>query len=101
MKLENPLSCCVQVLCVEVDSSSLASDTVKAKYEQAGYRSLCLVHDKHALYHLSYIPRLCCKQSTTVLAYSLPVHCLFTTFALSNRDETRESAELLCSSVVC
>jgi hypothetical protein len=43
-------------------------------------------------------------------AYSLPIHCLFTayspsnrkllsritTFALSNRDETRESADLLC-----
>jgi hypothetical protein len=96
--------------CVEVDdddddddddSSSLVLTQLKAKYGQARYRSLCLVHAKHALYHLSYIPSLSCKQSTTVLAYSLPVHCLFTTFVLSNRDETRESAELLCSSVVC
>jgi hypothetical protein len=23
---------------------------------EAGYRSLCLMHAKHALYHLSYIP---------------------------------------------
>ena len=26
------------------------------KSGEAGYRSLCLMHAKHALYHLSYIP---------------------------------------------
>ena len=30
--------------------------TKKTKCGEAGYRSLCLMHAKHALYHLSYIP---------------------------------------------
>jgi hypothetical protein len=72
MKPENPLSCCVQVLCVDVDddddddSSSLAFDTVEVEYGRAGYRSLCLMHAEHALYHLSYIPSLSCKQFTDI-----------------------------------
>jgi hypothetical protein len=31
---------------------------IKKKGGEAGYRSLCLLHAKQALYHLSYIPRL-------------------------------------------
>jgi hypothetical protein len=31
----------------------------QAKSGGAGYRSLCLMHAKHALYHLSYTPTVC------------------------------------------
>ena len=32
--------------------------TKKKKSGGAGYRSLCLMHAKHALYHLSYTPAM-------------------------------------------
>jgi hypothetical protein len=36
-------------------TTTLMRDT-RSKIGGAGYRSLCLVHAKHALYHLSYTP---------------------------------------------
>jgi hypothetical protein len=35
---------------------------------EAGYRSLCLMHAKHALYHLSYIPELLLVAVTSPLS---------------------------------
>ena len=46
------------------------------KSGEAGYRSLCLVHAKHALYHLSYIPILICSEC----AGSYIVSFMFRTF---------------------
>jgi hypothetical protein len=37
---------------------------------EAGYRSLCLMHAKHALYHLSYIPILLLVAVTSPLSQS-------------------------------
>ena len=46
---------------IPTDCTFFATDLTKEKSKktkcgEAGYRSLCLMHAKHALYHLSYIP---------------------------------------------
>jgi hypothetical protein len=43
---------------------------------EAGYRSLCLMHAKHALYHLSYIPITIHKLVASFLLESI-IHMFF------------------------
>ena len=48
-------------------SCSFRDDDTTKKSGGAGYRSLCLLHAKQALYHLSYTPKVVCIVTYVVL----------------------------------